>query len=119
MQKTKIMCLILAVVLASAGTVTFALNLSGESETPVLPDNTVDTVMDKPEGELPSDRTAIDNLYIAQGELQRKGGFVGTTKGTAVSAGITQNVYNKRTVIGGSSFKEMITIGVVKNAYQL
>lgn len=119
MQKTKIMCLILAVVLASAGTVTFALNLSGDSETPVLPDNAVDAVMDKPEGESPSDRTAIENLYIAQGELQRKGGFVGTTKGTAVSAGLTQNVYNKRTVIGGSSFKEMITIGIVKNAYQL
>lgn len=120
MQKTKILCLILAVVLASAGTISLALNMSGENTPPIVPpEYAVDTVLDKPDEGTPSDRAAIDNLYIAQGELQRKGGFVGTTEGTAVSAGITQNVYNNRVVIGDKVFKEMITIGVVKNAYQL
>lgn len=119
MPKTKVLCLILAVVIASAGTVSLALNMGEEIVPPIKLDNAVDTVMDKPVGELPSDRSAIENLYIAQGELQRKGGYVGTTRGTAVSAGIAQDVYNNRVVIGDSAFKEMITIGVVKNAYQL
>ncbi len=65
------------------------------------------------------DGDAIKNLFIAQGELQRKGGFVGTTRGTSVSAGITQDVFNNRVVIGNNVFKEMKTVGIVKNAYQL
>lgn len=119
MEKTKVLCLILAIVLASAGTAGIVMGFGGESVAPPLPDNSANAVMDKPVEGDPRDRTPIENLYIAQGELQRKGGFVGETRGTTTSAGIKQEVINNRVVIGGNVFKEMITIGVVKNAYQL
>lgn len=119
MQKTKVMCLILALVLATAGTAGVLVNMSGDTGAPVIPDNALNKILDKPSEGTPSDCSAIENLYIAQGELQRKGGFVGQTRGTTTSAGISQTVINNRTVINGNVFKEMITIGAVKNAYQL
>ncbi len=119
MQKTKVMCLILAMVLASAGTAGILMDISGETVMPSIPDNAVNAVWDRPEDGVFVDGDAIKNLFIAQGELQRKGGFVGTTRGTSVSAGITQDVFNNRVVIGNNVFKEMKTIGIVKNAYQL
>lgn len=119
MEKTKVLCLILAMVLASAGTAGIVMGLGGETVAPPLPDNAVNTVMDKPDEGTPIDRSAIENLYIAQGELQRKGGFVGTTRGSTTSAGIRQEVINNRVVVQGNVFKEMITVGIVKNAYQL
>ena len=119
MQKTKVMCLILAMVLASAGTAGILMDISGETVMPSIPDNAVNAVWDRPEDGVFVDGDAIKNLFIAQGELQRKGGFVGTTRGTSVSAGITQDVFNNRVVIGNNVFKEMKTVGIVKNAYQL
>ena len=119
MEKTKVLCLILAIVLASAGTAGIVMGYGGDEGKPVIPDNAVNTVLDKPDEGTPLDRTAIENLYIAQGELQRKGSFVGTTRGSTTSAGIKQEVINNRVVVNGNVFKEMITIGVVKNAYQL
>ena len=119
MEKTKVLCLILAIVLASAGTAGIVMGYGGDEGKPVIPDNAVNTVLDKPDEGTPLDRTAIENLYIAQGELQRKGSLVGTTRGSTTSAGIKQEVINNRVVVNGNVFKEMITIGVVKNAYQL
>ena len=119
MEKTKVLCLILAVALASLGTAGIVMGFGGETVAPVLPDNAVNAIMDKPETGTPNDRTAIENLYIAQGELLRKGGFVGTSRGQTTSAGIKQDVVNNRTVVNGNVFKEMITVGIVKNAYQL
>lgn len=119
MEKTKVLCLILAIVLASAGTAGIVMGFGGETDAPIIPDNAVNTVMDKPAEGTPSDRSAIENLYIAQGELQRKGGFVGSSHGWSTSAGIKQEVFNNRVVSDGNVFKEMVTIGIVKNAYQL
>lgn len=119
MQKAKVICLILALVLSSVGTVMVAQNLNGDSPAVVLPTDAVNTYMDKPTEGDPSANDAITNLYIAAGELKRSGGFVGTTYGQTVSVGLAQEVSNKRTVVNGSVFKEMATVGVVKNAYQL
>ena len=119
MQKAKVLCLILALVLSSVGTVMVAQNLNGETPSVVLPTDAVNTYLDKPTEGDPSTNDAITNLYIAAGELKRSGGFVGTTYGQTVSVGLAQEVSNKRTVVNGNVFKEMATVGVVKNAYQL
>lgn len=119
MQKAKVVCLILALVLSSVGTVMVAQNLNGDAPAVVLPTDAVNTYLDKPSEGDPSSNDAITNLYIAAGELKRSGGFVGTTYGQTVSVGLAQEVSNKRTVVNGNVFKEMATVGVVKNAYQL
>ena len=74
----------------------------------------------KPSEGSPSSYDAKQNLFIAAGELQRSGGFVGESYGSTTSAGITQEVLNKRTVVGGNVFKQMSTCSsLVKNAYQV
>ena len=48
MQKAKVLCLILALVLSSVGTVMVAQNLNGETPSVVLPTDAVNTYLDKP-----------------------------------------------------------------------
>ncbi len=120
MQKAKVLCLIVAMVMASVGTVVVAQNFGdGPDTTIVLPNDDQNTVLDKPAEGDPSQYDLKQNLYIAAGELKRSGGFVGVSHGTTTSVGMAQEVSNKRTVVNGNVFKEMATVGVVKNAYQL
>lgn len=120
MQKVKVVCLILATVLASVGTVAVVQNMGDSAAPPVIPQDSVNTTLEKPSEGSPSSYDAKQNLFIAAGELQRSGGFVGESYGSTTSAGITQEVLNKRTVVGGNVFKQMSTCSsLVKNAYQV
>ena len=125
MPKGKIVCLILAIVMASAGTFLFLTNV-GDSETPPLdaPIDDVNVYLDKPVGETPSDIEDVrDNLFIAHKALLMKDGFYGVSEGATTSFGIAQKVLNTRYVVGEfgkkNTFKQMVTNGVVPNAYQV
>ncbi len=107
MQKVKVVCLILATVLASVGTVAVVQNMGDSAAPPVIPQDSVNTTLEKPSEGSPSSYDAKQNLFIAAGELQRSGGFVGESYGSTTSAGITQEVLNKRTVVDGNVFKQM------------
>lgn len=121
MQKAKVLCLILAMVMASAGTVLVAQNFGDTPDVPVIlpTDNDPNVYLDKPAEGDPSQLDLKENLYIAAGELKRSGGFVGVSAGTTTSMGMSQAVSNKRTVVNGNVFKQMATTGVISNAYQL
>lgn len=119
MQKAKVLCLILAMVMASVGTVVVAQNLGDSTDVPIiLPDDDQNTLMEKPTEGDPSQYDLKENLYIAAGELKRSGGFIGEALNNHFRRN-GSNVSNKRTVVNGNVFKQMVTAGVVKNAYQL
>ena len=128
MPKFKIVCFILAAVMAAVGTVMVVRNLSNEFVPPdkVLTDLDPNTYLDKTEDMDISDRTrdVREFLFVAHKILLEGSGFKGvsTGKSTAVG-GIEQSVLNTRVVLGefGNKrvLKEMVTKGIVSNAYQL
>ena len=125
MPKVKIVCLILATVLASVGTLLVITNLGGGEIPPIdVPTDDVNTYLDKPEGLTPADVTDVrENLFIAHKALLMRESFYGESVGATTSFGISQQVSNIRYVVGEfgkkNSFKQMVTKGVVPNAYQL
>ncbi|MCH5159988.1 MAG: hypothetical protein J1F66_03970, partial [Clostridiales bacterium] len=125
MPKVKIVCLILATVLASVGTLLFLSNLGGGEIPPLdVPSDDINTYLDKPIDATPSDVEDVrENLFIAHKALLMREGFYGVSEGSTTSFGISQQVLNTRYVIGEfgnkNSFKQMVTKGVVPNAYQL
>lgn len=120
MQKVKIICIILAVVLVSAGTVLLVSNLSGNANNIVPPPaDTESVVMDKPADGVFDKNDAKSNLYIAHGELKRSGGFRGESYGMSSSMGIAQEVASVRTVVGDNVFKQSISNGMVKMGTQV
>ena len=126
MPKGKIVCLILAIVMATAGTLLFVTNIA-ELDAPAIeaPTDDVNVYLDKPiDAESPSDVEDVrDNLFIAHKALLMKNGFYGVSEGATTSFGIAQAVLNTRYVVGEfgnkNTFKEMVTNGVVPNAYQV
>ena len=128
MPKFKIVCFILAAVLAAVGTVLVVRNLSNDFVPPdkVLTEVDPNTYLDLTEDIDITDRSidVREFLFIAHKILLSGKGFKGvsTGKSTAVG-GIEQNVLNTRIVVGefGNKrvLKEMVTKGIVSNAYQL
>ncbi len=118
MQKTKVMCLILAMVLASAGTAGILMDISGETVMPSIPDNAVNAVWDRPEDGVFVDGDAIKNLFIAQGELQRKGGFVGTTRGSICPFHVFRVFYTGKLAVNITVAVNIQLIGVFNDAYR-
>lgn len=117
-MKLKIICGILALVMISSGVV--ILTRPPEEVVIVPPDNAVNTVMDKPTSGDPSTVDPKHSLYIAQGELQRAGGFKGSSIGASVSMGVTQEVASERTVVGKNVFKQSTSFSsLVKFGEQL
>ena len=126
MPKFKIICFILAAVMAAAGTVLVLRNLGYEDiGTFVKPAEDFNTYLDRTEDTDISDRDADPRefLFVAHKILLSGNGFKGVSSGSSTAVGIKQNVLNTRYVIGEfdnkSVFKEMVTKGVVSNAYQL
>ena len=126
MPKVKIVCLILATVLASVGTLLFLSNLGGGEIPPLdVPSDDINTYLDKPiDAATPSEIEDVrENLFIAHKTLLMRERFYGVSKGATTSFGIEQQVLNTRYVVGEfgkkNSFKQMVTKGVVPNAYQL
>lgn len=118
MQKAKVICIILAIVLVSTGTVLLIDNLSSSAIEITRPNDTISAVMDRPEDGVFNQDNAKENLYIAHGELIRAGGFKGQNKGTSSSFGITQTVWSDRTVVGNNVFKQSVSDGLVKMGSQ-
>lgn len=120
MQKAKIICIVLAVVLVSAGAVALIAEMSGNANviTPP-PSDTISTSMERPSDGVFDPNDAKTNLYIAHGELLRSGGYKGVNKGTSVSLGITQTVHSYRTVVGNNVFKQSVSDGFVKMGSQV
>lgn len=118
MQKAKVICIILAIVLVSTGTVLLIDNLSGNATELVRPSDTMSATMEKPQDGVFSQDNAKDNLYIAHGELIRSGGFRGQNRGTSKSLGITQTVWSDRTVVGNNVWKQSVSDGLVKMGSQ-
>jgi len=117
-MKLKIICGILALVMISSGII--VLTRPPEEVVIVPPDNTVNTVMDKPTEGDPSTVDPRHSLYIAQGELQRAGGFKGTSIGASTSMGVSQGVASERTVVGKNAFKQSTSFSsLVKFGEQL
>lgn len=117
-MKLKIICGILALVMISSGVV--ILTRPPEEVVIVPPDNAVNTIMDKPTSGDPSTVDPKHSLYIAQGELQRAGGFKGSSIGASVSMGVTQEVASERTVVGKNVFKQSTSFSsLVKFGEQL
>ena len=105
-MKIKIVCGILALIMISTGVV-FALNDKQSAQPPTPPQgDTVSTLLEKPQGATPETLSAKESLFVAAGELQRSGGFTGTTVGTSTSMGVSQGVASKRTVVGHNVFKQ-------------
>jgi len=119
MQKAKVICIVLAVLLVSGGAVLLVSNLSGNANIIAPPpSDSVSATMEKPSDGVFVKNDAINNLYIAHGELIRSGGFKGVNQGTSVSMGITQQVYSNRTVVGNNVFKQSVSDGMVKMGSQ-
>lgn len=127
MPKFKIICFIVAAVLAAVGTVVVLRNLSSDY---VPPTNTnvedYNTYLDRTEDMDITDRSrdVTDFLFVAHKRLLSGSGFKGVSEGASTAVmGIKQNVLNTRYVVGDfankSVFKEMVTTGAVSNAYQL
>lgn len=126
MPKYKIVCLILAVVIAITGTVLVIINLGGDEIPPIdVIDEDLNTYLDAEEGDDVGnpDADAIRILFISHKALLNRTGFKGVSKGTSSAVGIKQNVLNTRYVVGDFAnkriFKEMVTKGIVSSAYQL
>ena len=125
MPKVKIVCLILATVLASVGTLLVLTNLGGGAIPPLdAPTDDINTYLDTPVEGTPADVEDVrENLFIAHKVLLVKDSFYGISEGSTTSFGIEQQVLNTRYVLGEfgnkNSFKQMVTKGVVPNAYQL
>ena len=125
MPRVKIACLILATVLASIGTFLFLSNLGGGEVPPIdAPTDDVNSYLDRPESGTPADVADVrENLFIAHKVLLQKPGFYGVSEGTTGSLGFTQSVRNVRYVVGEyqhkNTFKQMVTKGVIPNAYQM
>ncbi len=126
MPKFKIACFIVAAVLAAVGTILVVNNL-GEKNigTFVKPTDDPNIYLDKTEDTVITDtqRDVREFLFIAHKVLLSGSGFKGESSGTSTAVGMAQNVLNTRYVTGefGNKkvLKEMVTKGIVKNAYQL
>lgn len=119
MQKAKIICIVLAVVLVSSGAVLLITNFTGDASVVAPPpEDTISTSMERPLDGVFDKNDAKSNLYIAHGELLRSGGFKGVNKGTSTSLGISQQVYSYRTVVGKNVFKQSVSDGLVKMGSQ-
>lgn len=117
-MKLKIICGILALVMISSGIV--ILTRPPEEVVIIPPDNAINTVMDKPTEGDPSTVDPRQSLYIAQGELQRAGGFKGSSIGASTSMGVSQGVASERTVVGKNVFKQSTSFSsLVKFGEQL
>lgn len=126
MPKFKIVCLILAIVLATVGTGLVVTNLiSDDIPDFEVPTKDLNTYLDLTEDIDVSDPDidARKFLFVAHKVLLESEGFVGVSTGTTTAMNITQSVLNTRYVVGEfgnkKSFKEMVTKGIVSNAYQL
>ena len=127
MPKFKIVCVLLAAVLAAVGTVLVVKNLVGGGEIPFFekptedPNTYIELTDDVDINDADVDVRKF--LFIAHKVLLDGEGFYGVANGSTSAAGIKQNVRNTRYVIGEfdnkSVLKEMVTSGVTKNAYQL
>ncbi len=127
MPKFKIICFVVAAIMAAVGTMLVLKNLNNDF---VPPDKVVSTDMntylDRTEDMDISDRTrdAREFLFVAHKILLQRPAFKGVSSGTSTAmGGIEQSVLNTRVVLGefGNKrvFKEMVTKGIVSNAYQL
>lgn len=127
MPKFKIVCFILAAILAAVGTVVVLRNLRNDFVPPDKADITDrNTYLDKtPDMDITDpDADVREFLFVAHKQLLSGSGFKGISRGTSTAMmGIKQNVLNTRYVIGEfgnkSVLKEMVTKGAVSNAYQL
>ena len=126
MPKLKIICFLLAAVLAAVGTVVVVKNLGGDDIPDfVKPTEDLNTYLDRTDDIVIDDSTADARtfLFVAHKVLLSGKGFYGLSQGTTTAMGVKQNVRNTRYVVGefGSKnvLKEMVTKGVVSNAYQL
>lgn len=128
MPKFKIICFLLAAVMASVGTALLIRNLGGdfvppnnenaETDLNVYLDRTEDMDISDPNAD------ARTFLFVAHKILLQRPSFKGVSAGTSTAmGGIEQNVLNTRVVLGDFGnkrvFKEMVTKGIVSNAYQL
>ncbi|MCH5157227.1 MAG: hypothetical protein J1G02_05065 [Clostridiales bacterium] len=127
MPKYKIVCLLLAVLVAATGTVLVITNLTG-SDIPTFEkyDEDPNTYLDRTEDmdiDNPIDNDIISFLFVAHKKLLMTEGFYGESNGSSTAVGVKQNVRNTRYVVGAfdnkSVLKEMVTKGVVSKAYQL
>lgn len=126
MPKYKIVCFLLATVIAAVGTVLVIHNLTGtdipEFEIPV---EDLNTYLDRTEDVRIDDENADARtfLFVAHKLLLLGNGFYGVAEGTSTAMGVKQNVRNARYVTGEfgnkNVLKEMVTKGVVSKAYQL
>ena len=126
MPKYKIVCFLLAAVLAAVGTVLVIRNLGGgEIPTFEKPSEDLNTYLDKTD-DIDIDDVNADTrqfLFVAHKLLLESKGFYGVADGTSTAVGVKQYVRNTRYVVGDfgnkNTFKEMVTKGVVGKAYQL
>ncbi|MCH5151610.1 MAG: hypothetical protein J1F65_03005 [Clostridiales bacterium] len=127
MPKFKILCVLLAAVIAAVGTVLVIGNLLGGEEIAPFEKPTTDpnTYLDLTEDVdiTDTDTDVREFLFIAHKVLLQGKGFYGVSRGSTTAAGIKQNVLNTRYVIGEFDdkhvLKEMVTAGIVSNGYQL
>ena len=126
MPKLKIVCFVLAALIAATGTAIVIKNFGGED----IPEFTAPTEDPNTYLDLTDDiditdpnADAIKVLFVAHKVLLTGKGFYGVSSGSTTAAGIQQSVSNTRYVVGEfghkNSFKEMVTKGIVSNAYQL
>lgn len=122
MSKAKVLCLVLAIamVLSLVTLVACQNNIDPFKR----PTEDLNAYLDTPDGDLTTaDTSAIDNLFIAHKILLETPGFYGYSHGYTTAVGIKQEVSNTRYVVGDfdnkNVFKQMITKGIVANAYQL
>ena len=126
MPKYKIICFLLAAVMAAVGTVLVVKNL-GSEEIPTFekPIEDLNTYLDRTEDiDIDDSNTDVRQfLFVAHKVLLQGEGFYGVAEGTSTAVGVKQYVRNTRYVVGefGSknTLKEMVTKGVVGKAYQL
>ena len=126
MPKYKIICLLLAVVVAAVGTVLVISNLTGEDIPEfVKPVEDLNTYLDRTDDMDLDDPNADvrEFLFVAHKNLLMTDGFYGVSIGSSSAVGVKQSVRNTRYVVGEFAnkavLKEMVTKGVVSKAYQL
>lgn len=128
MPKFKIACFIVATILAAVGTLLVLRNLNNDFVPPdkQLTETDLNTYLDVTEDMDISDRNrdVREFLFAAHKKLLSGTGFKGVSQGKSTAlGGIEQSVLNTRVVLGEfgnkRTFKEMVTKGVVSNAYQL
>ena len=127
MPKFKIVCVLLAAVIAAVGTVLVIDKLlDGEEilpfEKPTTDPNTYLELTDDVDI-TNTDTDVREFLFVAHKVLLESKGFYGVSTGSTTAAGIKQSVLNTRYVIGEFDnkhvLKEMVTSGIVSNGYQL